>query len=388
MSSLDESEKPPPTEDVKVRAAGEAKIIPPAPSRKNETATLQKTMLGELFTFLEQEGFECQATTKAVVELVVQLSRYQEEGAVLYPRFVICDDLDLLLREACGAEAIKIGDGPRNAATMRLALKKCAPLARESWVAYVRRTENNLFEFGVFREEGIPTAIDLRDSIISGLISARNSGGVVLVSQVADRVVELVGARTSTLTYHLTGVEPGQPSPLAAIDRLSAAMTRDVTDDKIKERAASFMRSTLSDALRRGHGTLIAIVEVEKTCTEVTQDSVSLKTSALDVADAVRVHVQDASERTLTRIFAYARLIEGMLATDGITVFRTDAVITHYNAFVNDPGAESGALPRTVVGGARRRAFRVLKKLVDAGSLVAAFFRSADGGSEFYEVGR
>jgi hypothetical protein len=80
---------------------------------------------------------------------------------------------------------------------------------------------------------------------------------------------------------------------------------------------------------------------------------------------------------------AYGNLLQGMLATDGITVLRTDGAILAYNAFVRLQQDEAGPA-RAAVGGARKRAHFVLRRLVDEGSLVAAFFRSADGPSEFY----
>lgn len=318
----------------------------------------------------------CSATQGALVELVVALSRYQEEGVTLYPKFVICDDLDLALRLLQGTEAIPVGQGPREPTTIRAALKKCAPLARGGWAGFIHRTKDQ-FRFGVFREPSSPTSLDIRDTI-SSLSDA--TGQVVLVQQLAEKVVELVGASGAHLVVHLSAVRDNQPSPLDSLERLADLVTTDLPAD-IHEPVAAFLRTTLAGALRRGHGTLVAVVK-DQVPSNIGGDAVHL-VSPVDIAAAIHAHLEAPTADTLARINAYAQFVEGVLATDGIAVFRTCAQIVAYNWFVR-PRESADALPSEIVGGARRRAHDVLCGLVDSGQLVAAFFRSSDGGSEFY----
>lgn len=356
-------------------------------------ANLRRPLRAELSEFLADEKF-CHATTDAAMWLIVQLSRYQEEGVLLYPRVLICDDLSKLLPRLLGRDAKRLGEGERTTATMKLALKTCAPLARDQWIAYVQRTafgEKEGFAYGVFREE-TTLAGDVRDKITSGEVLTEASGSAVLVSQVAERVVELVGGRGKTLTFHLTGVPDDQESPREAIDALAQAITADV-DPADRASTASFLSATLGDALRRGHGTLIAVAAPSAIPSELLEDGVPLVTAPIDVADCIHSYLVDGTKEALARALAHATLIEGVLGTDGITVFEANARITQYNVFVSSGAANSGPgkkplTPRELAGGARRRAFEALKRLVDQGKLKAAFFRSADGASELYPRGK
>jgi hypothetical protein len=341
-----------------------------------KTRTFRAQLLGDLHEFLEGENMACSATQGALVELVVALSRYQEEGVTLYPRFVVCDDLERALRVLQGTEAVPVGQGPREANTIRAALKKCAPLARDGWAGFIHRTKDQ-FRFGIFRKPSSPTSLDMRDTI-SSLSEA--SGQIILVSQLAEKVVELVGASGAQLVVHLSAARDSQPSPLESLERLADVVSIDLPPE-LQEPVATFLRSTLAGALRRGHGSLIAVVR-DEIPNEIAGDAVHLM-SPVDIAAAIQAHIDAPTADTLARINAYAQFVEGVLATDGIAVFRTCAQIVAYNWFVR-PAASQTALPSEVVGGARRRAHDVLRGLVDSGQLAAAFFRSSDGGSEFY----
>jgi hypothetical protein len=341
-----------------------------------KTRTFRSQLLGDLHEFLESEKMSCSETQGALVELLVALSRYQEEGVTLYPKFIVCDDLELALRLLQGTEAIPVGRGPREPNTIHAALKKCAPLARGGWAGFIHRTKDE-FRFGVFREPSSPTSLDIRDTI-SSLADANRQ--IIVVLQLAEKVVELVGASGAQLVVHLSAARENQPSPLESVERLADVVSGDLPAE-IRESVAAWLRSTLASALRRGHGTLIAVVK-EDVPDAIGGDAVHLD-SPVDVAAAIYAHIETPTAETLARINAYAQFVEGILATDGIAVFRTRAQIVAYNWFVRPP-LSADALPRDIVGGARRRAHAVLKGLVDDGELVAAFFRSSDGGSEFY----
>lgn len=364
------------------RPSAPAMPPPPPPKRpKDKIATLRKTLNGELMDFISKENFFDTNVVNCIVWLLVQLSRYQEEGVVLYPRFVMCDAISLLLPQVQGADLMKIGSGPQDISTMHRALKQCAPLARDEWIAYVQRTSIG-FDYGIFRKAGPPNGIDLREQFVSSMVVPPEKGGVILISQVANRVVELVGARVHAVTYHLSAADEEQPSPLLAIGTLARAITGDVENSAVKEETRAFVESALADALRRGHGTLIAVAKPGGVPPELSRenDSVCLDDSPVDIADAMVEHALERSAESHGRALAQAKLIEGMLATDGITVFESNGRVTRYNVFVKSADASGTAMN----GGARRRAFEALKALVDDGKLLLAFFRSADGDSEIH----
>lgn len=132
--------------------------------------------------------------------------------------------------------------------------------------------------------------------------------------------------------------------------------------------------------MRRGHGALIAVIAGARPAELA--DGVPLA-NPLDLLGAVEAHARQDSSDTLGRLLAYAEFLEGVLSTDGITVFSDDGRLLGYNSFVRQQQDVSAA-PRSLVGGARRRAFDVLCRLVDDNVLVAAFMRSSDGRATMY----
>ena len=64
---------------------------------------------------------------------------------------------------------------------------------------------------------------------------------------------------------------------------------------------------------------------------------------------------------------------------DGVTVFATDGTVRAYGCFLREPG--TGVPSAQVVGGARRRAYGVLRSHVGS-ELVAALYRSQDGAAD------
>lgn len=344
------------------------------PSAK--TRTFRSMLLGDLHDFLETEGMACSQTQGALVELVVALSRYQEEGVALFPKFVVCDDLELALKVLQGTEPIEVGRGARESSTVRAALKKCAPIARGGWAGYIHRTATE-FRFGVFREPASPTSPDIRDTV--GTLD-NGAGHLIVVMQLAEKVVELVGASGEHLVVHLSAARDSQPSPLESLERLADAVSADLAPE-LRESVATFFRNILSGALRRGHGTLVAVVK-DDVPAAIGGDAVHLA-YPVDVAAAIEALTRESSAENLARVNAYSQFVEGVLATDGIAVIRSCAQVVAYNWFVRQSLPTAG-LPREVVGGARRRAYDVLRALVDEEQIVAAFFRSSDGASELY----
>lgn len=348
----------------------------------NKTISFRSQLSGALADFLADEHMACLETGQALIELVVRLSSYQEEGVRLFPKVVVCDDVTQVCSLLQAGESIAIGRGPKGAGTMNQALKRCAPLARNGWSVYVHRTRDD-FQFGILREPLSPIALDIRDSI-AGL------GGevpVLITSQLGEKAVEVVGGNGSRLVVHLSAVRENHPSPREALESLATSISRGRDDDGEREALESFLRSALSRALQRGHGALVAVLndneELPKSWVENDGriDGVRLDTP-LDLAGAVKKYGDTESAATLGKLLSLAELLEGMLSADGITLLGPSGKIYGYNFFVKTPQTE-GALPSSMIGGARRRAFRTLQGMVDQGQLAAAFFRSSDGAAEF-----
>ncbi len=332
---------------------------------------------GEVQDFLTQVGIACVQTTSALVELVVELSHYEEEGKRLFPNILVCNSLLVALGVVQGTEPLTIGRGDRGPATAKLALKRCAPLTREAWAMFVERFGEKEFHYGVFRRSSLPTAVDIRETVAS---LPEDTQGVVLLGQVAERIVEVVGPGERRLLVHLSAARANDAAPKGALAALVTAATANC-DDACRESLRTYLSSKLTRALVEGHGALIAIVAAGKEIPSVLSNDGRFFATPIELAPVIKSFLEGHSIESNMALNSYAALIEGMLGSDGITVLRSDGTLLGYNAFVRS-NKDQAALPSYLLGGARRRAFEVLCSLVENGELTCAYMRSSNGSSE------
>ncbi|WP_438035712.1 hypothetical protein [Sorangium sp. So ce204] len=337
--------------------------------------SFRATLKGEISDFIERAGMACVDTTSALVELVVELSHYEEEGTVLYPKILVCDALARALALLQGTAPLEIGRGPKDASTVKQALKKCAPLARQGWVVYVERGERE-FSYGVFREPELPTALDIRNTL--GALPV-DSVKAVLARQIAERVVELVTTGERHLHVHLSAASADEPPPGASIDKLVSAAVVDAPEF-VRESLRSYLSSVIGRALLHGHGALLAVVRVGSPIPSPLSVDGVLLVEPIQLAGLVEVFLREQSTEAVLTLSAYGALLEGMLGSDGITLLRSDGTILGYNFFVQRSGVD-GTPASQMLGGARRRAFEALSRFVESGDVACAFIRSSNGSS-------
>ncbi|WP_426732701.1 hypothetical protein [Myxococcus faecalis] len=344
----------------------------------SKTISFRAPLQGEVQDFLTQVGISCVPTTTALVELVVELSHYEEEGKRLFPNILVCNSLSEALGVVQGTEPLTIGRGEKGAATARLALKRCAPLTREAWAMFVERVEEKEFHYGVFRRPLLPTAVDIRETVAS---LPADTQGVVLLGQVAERIVEVVGPGEKRLLVHLSAAKATDAAPRGSLAALVTAATINC-DEACRESLRTYLSSKLTRALVEGHGALIAVVPLGKNIPSVLREDGRFFATPIELAPVIKGFLGGHDIESIMALNSYAALIEGMLGSDGITVLRSDGALLGYNAFVKSNNTEHTALPSQLLGGARRRAFEVLCKLVEQVELACAFMRSSNGSSE------
>lgn len=346
------------------------------------SVSFRAQLRGTISDFLRRENMQCPDTEEALLELVVALSHYTEEGITLFPRVTLCEDLETTLGVLQGTDPLNIGCGPKNEKTMMQALKRCAPLSRSGWTVYLMRKPDG-FHYGVFRTSSSPTALDIRDTV-SSLANEANDLKIVLISQLADKAVELIGARSGCVNVYLSATPDDAPSPSEALDRLNNICISTVPDDS-REQLSSYFRKTMASLLMNcSHGTLIAVIpESSPSLHEFAHDGVLLE-RPVSFVSLVNEYETRRDADSLSALEDYTRLLGGMLATDGILVLDTACNVLGYNIFVRDM-TDPESLPSTLIGGARRRAYTKLCEMADQGMLCACFIRSSDGKSDFYQ---
>lgn len=339
------------------------------------------TALDETVTdLLTREQLHCGATATALVELVFSLFRYREEGVALFPRVFICNDITAIRRLLPGGEYLPIDTIKRSPDIARKALKHCAALAQGCWAIYIERKSNDTFTYGIFRSANLTLSLLAEDILfreapdLSAPISAMP---VVMVGQLSEQVVEIRGAFGARLHIHASAGSDKRAHPGDALEHFVDAAVRDVAGP-FQQQTKTFLLGAMSPVLQAGHGALGAVLARPRRIPKKLQDGVTLSTP-IDLVAKITDYAQQRDEASIANLSATALLIDGMLTSDGITIFSTDARMLGYRIFIKagEPGKNQDHKP--VVGGARRRAFEYLSSLVKRHQLVAAFYRSQDG---------
>ncbi|MBN9682035.1 MULTISPECIES: hypothetical protein [unclassified Corallococcus] len=321
--------------------------------------------------FLDEADMTCPQTADALSELLVTLSRYREEGALLFPTAFLGDDLGTMMEMLGGHDPIPLGSGPRNRATIQRALKQCAPLGQGRWWALYLVRDSAGLTYGIFRTDPFPLA----ETPLERLRHAPDRGArVVGVLQLADNIIELRGGGGLCRHVYLSGARVDLEPPSVVLDALASAVTEQVLPSS-REYARGFFQRVLFEVMQSSHGTLVAVLPRERAGSALFVDGILLPRPMDVVALLDRHHAtQDGSAASAVR--AASQLLRGMMATDGITVLRADGCILGYNVFVRHP--ETLARQPGFFGGARRRTFEVLCAAL-GNELAAAFIRSQDG---------
>ncbi|WP_157644117.1 hypothetical protein [Burkholderia ubonensis] len=331
--------------------------------------TFRTQLLGGVSDFCADCGLQLFTNPLHLVELIVALARYKEEGVRLNPQVYVASDIAALAAMLPDGERLKIGTTTADVKGIKEALKKTAPLATDGWSMYVQIL--NGLEYGVFRGSGNPLSVAVDDVLLESVAPLK----VVKIFCVADECVEI---RASTGHYHhifLDHRKEDTPPPLQYLDRLVSAITNE-SNPEHRDPLRSFLKKLLFTAMRESHGCLIAVTNMTRAPAFISGDGIFLETP-IDFVDLVAELKRGKIDTTV--LTNKGSLLKGMLNSDGIILFDERGRLLGYNCFVKVKH-EAG-----VVGGARRRAFAALQSKVGNG-LAAAFMQSQDGWTDFKGV--
>ncbi len=336
-----------------------------------KNVTFRTQLLGGVAEFCHSTGLPILGNALHLVELIVLLARYQEEGVRLRPETYLTNKIGTLCSMLPDRDRVKIGDSPPDVSGIKEALKKCAPLATGGWLIYIQSDADKI-EYGVFKGSSNPISVLVDDVVMT----PNNDLIVVKAFQVAEECVE-VRANNGSLHYiFLDHREEESPPPLQYLDKLvSTIIDRAEVEVEYIEPATSFLTRLLFEALRESHGCIVAVTNMKKPPKLLSTDGVILD----EPIDFVRL-VRDLSKDRIqpSYIASKGHLLKGMLNSDGITLFDNRGRLLGYNCFIKLSTRDH------LIGGARKRAFVTLAERIGRG-LGAVFMQSQDGRSDFRE---
>lgn len=329
--------------------------------------TFRTQLLGGVAEFCAACRVPIFSNSLHLVELIVLLAKYKEEGTALYPEVYVTTDIAGLITMLPEAARMPLGSTTRDATGITHAIKKSAPLATGGWLVYLQDSDDKL-SYGLFRGSSNLVSV-LVDSVI---LDQSNSIPVTKVFQVAEDCVELVTCSGEHHFVFLNHRREDSPPPLHSLSRLIDAISEKV-EPQLVEPTKSFLTRILYNALRVSHGTLIAVTNRRTPPGKLFDDGLRLD-EPIDFPALIRsVRRGETPSGSLSSV---SSLLEGMLNSDGIILFDNKARLLGFNYFVRAKAASKES------GGARRRAFATLVRNLENG-LCGAFIQSQDGWSDF-----
>lgn len=337
-----------------------------------EQKTIRDPLLGMVADHLAKGQIHCGLTQQVGCELVALLSAYREEDRRLFPQVYLFgpNRNDLVKVIAPGIPVLMIGeekdDVPDPRRTAFASLKICAALAIDGWCVYIRR-KNKGFEYGLFR----PAAETYSAGPVTSLAPTLP---IAILRHSAESTVEIINSVGGRLEISLTTTAP---SNSGLISDFASAACSDVTDVS-KDLSTGYLDRILTGYLRGSHGALLAVVPCTKSWDKkLFSDGVILR-EPIPLIQTMLIAAREQTVADASLLRSQESLLRGMIGSDGVTILGTDGSIQAFRVFVQRSIEKSEGHLGMASGGARSRAFAVLRGYVKT-SLQAALFRSQDG---------
>lgn len=309
---------------------------------------------------------EMDSTAAAILlEAVVNVSNFKEEGQPLAPVVFLTTDLGELLKVVHGASPVSVGQGVADEATARMALKSCIPLGEgRQWAVYLHLT-GGVVQYGVFCTDRSP----LRVTSFEALRLSKDSSGIVGITRLGENLVEICAGHGMQQYLDFSGASDLTTHPGKIIREFARAVTKDSAPELRQQFEAFFYRIGV-EIFSGAHGVLAAVQDANKPQPQFLADGIWLNEP---------VNIGMHSNKDATFLLAHSDLMRRMMTMDGIVVFSSAGCLLAYNCFIREQVV--GPPSRSTPGGARRRAYEILASQVGS-ALTAAFYRSQDGFGE------
>jgi hypothetical protein len=338
-----------------------------------KSISFRSHLVSNALDLITRIGWHCSRTSQLIAGIVSQLAAYTEEGVPMRPSIFICNSIDELIKRAGVGEFVPLSETVSLVSAAAVVLKSSAPLCSRNWQIYIERSENgDTCKYGVFCGSSDPSSLTIDEVLFD---NSMEKFPIVRIFQSTTNKVEVRTNAGERIEFRFNDDEDvTELKSQEHIVNLSQAIA--VKCGPMKENFVGFMERVLSTAIMNSHGTLIAVLPSESKFPTKLQDMVVLNTPVRLYERFVRHIDEGKTAVSVSRLQAAAELVAGFISSDGITVFNDMGDVLGYRSFVR-----SDAVTRPASGGARSRAFAVLKELVGV-DLTAAFFRSQDGKTE------
>ena len=344
-----------------------------------EQRSLRGHVLDLIGAFLYKEKFpKNDYLQEGILNLIDATSAYKEEGETLYPEIFLTDNIDSVLETLPFCKRVEIATRPASVKEFSQALKLCAPLSKDGWVIYLNISGANL-SYGLVSSELTELSPSFRKHSVGELSEIENKYAIAYLQHAGNKSVLLRGVETEALIC--LSLDDREASIGGGLSAICAAITRDIGEN-YRNICMGYFEKIIGEALIAGHGNLIGVVGDDPASIEKLKnrhgDGIYLS-QPIDICELVVQSEEQDSREASTSNRLHASLVQSMLNHDGATVFTSTGKLLGYHIFVKPDGTEEGE----IVGGARTRAFEILKL---SNVFDCCFYKSQDGNEKIWSV--
>lgn len=337
--------------------------------------SLYKETLINIETFLKSLNFPVsQVICEGLVTVVNMISDYHEEGTVLNPDILLISK-DTFFQTLPCQHHIVLQTEEINEKSFSMAVKMCAPLAENGWNMYLLLLDESHLQYGIVNVALTQMSVSLFNQVIE---TPQELAVCAYIRNIGNKVVELNSiSNHCVIALNLNSYETKMEEEL---EKLTNVILKDIAKDfPIKEASITYIKDMFIEALNHGHGNLIAVTDnIEQIKAEGHLRGGIFLSDEIDFVKLLFDNNQQKSDQTATTLNAFTQLAISMLNFDGITIFNSKGCIVGYHFIVDN----SAAVDKTIVGGARTRAFEALTQ---TNGITACLMKSQDGNIKYFE---
>lgn len=329
-----------------------------------------KTSIGD---FLYAEKFRTNEKIRlGILEIINLISDYKEEGNSLFPEILLTSSSEIF--KTIPNKRIVIAETPMSVNEFKNAVKMCAPLASNGWIIFIEINGSKL-TYGIASAEISETSPSMYSQAVGQLSAGvHKKFAVALIRNIGPKTVELVG-KQRRLEVSLTLDERNDRS-FKEVQTLCQHIVSQC-DEQYRGNILTFFERVIDDALKTGHGNLIAVVDDSDEAVQQLRQTIDGKGGVylpvpIDFPSLIIEAETERNNETSVNLKAHASVLRSMLNHDGITVITNQGKVLGYHIIIGDFLRDG----EVIEGGSRSKAYRSMQ---NCGVFTACFFKSQDG---------
>lgn len=340
--------------------------------------SLKDDTLSSVGAFLYDENFPTLPQLKeGIVELINLIADYHEEGQRLFPEILLVTNWDYF--KSISNREIVINIAKLSKSEFSNILKLCAPLAVGNWNIVIE-VNGEAIKYGLIDAEIIETSPSLYEQTVGRLGIVQEDYSLAYIRNIGSKTVELIGQKSRLLvSLDLTELNLEENND---VQNICEQVTSNC-ETLIMETVNTFINKTLNEAIRIGHGNLIAVIDDNgENIANLKQqfgDCIYLE-KPIDFQEFIKNCEIEKSNDTSVNLLSYGKILISMLNHDGITIMTNTAKVIGYHMFIPKVDGEID-----LNGGARARAFQ---SMINSKQFSACLYKSQDGKSKYWQNGK